>query len=54
MLMKYVKNDLYKIGIIPGVKDVIWVKIIHFNHMRVIFLENLKTTKAHKYVWNIA
>ena len=37
----------------PGVKWCIWSKIIHFDCIRVIFLEKLKTTEAHKYAQNI-
>ena len=44
----YVKNIL-----IQGVKWWIWPKIIHFDCIRVIFLEKLKTTEAQKYAQNI-
>ena len=42
-------SKTYEIGLIQGVKDGIWPKIIHFVRKKVIFLEKLKTTKAQKY-----
>ena len=49
--MTYVKN--ISNWVYPGGKDGIWAKIIHFDHIRVIFLEKLETTEAHKYALNI-
>ena len=46
MLMKFVRN----LSVWPdtGVKAVILVQIIHFDGIRVIFLENLKTAISHE------
>ena len=50
-LMTYVNN--YQIGLIQGVKKLIWPKIVPFGCTKVVFLENLKITKPHKYAKNI-
>ena len=42
-------SKTYQIGLIQVDQNGIWVKIIHFHHIRVIFLEKLKTTEAHEY-----
>ena len=38
-----------QIGLIQGVKWWIWPKMIHFDHLKVIFLEKLKTTEEYEY-----
>ena len=46
-LTTYVKTS--QVGLIQGVKKWIWPKIVPFCSTKVIFPENLKTTKPHKY-----
>ena len=48
-LITYLKNILNGPGLIQGVKWWIWPKIIHFDRIRVIFLEKLKRTEAYDY-----
>ena len=52
-LMTYLENIFNGPGLIQGVKWWIWPKIIHFDRIRVIFLEKLKRTEAYEYAWNV-
>ena len=50
-LMTYLKNILN--GPDPGGQMIDMTQILHFDRIRVILLENLKTTEAYKYARKI-